>query len=106
LQAAETHWRLLRGRKVHEVAIRNRLRISNAAGLVSAALHGFAIVLVARSLVRAHYESGKLVEVLHRYRVESRPMHLIYVADRRPTPKVRTFINEVMKSFGPATSNK
>src|SRR3984957_11799350 len=32
LQAAETRWRLLRGGDVHEVAIRNRLRISNAAG--------------------------------------------------------------------------
>lgn len=100
LQAAETHWRLLRGRKVHEVAIRSRLRISNAAGLVTAALDGFGIVLVARSLVREHYQSGRLVEVLPDYSVQSRPLHLLY-ADRRTTPKVRTFIDEVMKTFGP-----
>jgi DNA-binding transcriptional LysR family regulator len=106
LHAAETRWRLLRGGQVHEVAIRNRLRISNAAGLVSAALNGFAIVLVTRSLVHEHYESGKLTEVLPHYRVESRPMHLLYVADRRPTPKVRTFIEEVMKTFGSPKTRK
>lgn len=101
LQTADTRWRLLRGGKVHEVAIRSRLRISSAAGLVNAALHGFAIALVARSLVRQYYESGQLIEVLSRYRVESRPMHLLYVADRQPTPKVRSFIDEVMRTFGP-----
>ena len=50
--------------------------------------------------MRKDLAAGRLVRVLPDYDGPSRPMHLIFAADRRPTSKLRHFIDAVMAEFG------
>jgi DNA-binding transcriptional LysR family regulator len=40
------------------------------------------------------------VRILPDYTLPSRPMHIVYLPDKRPTPKLRSFIDFVMDAFG------
>ena len=83
-----------------EVEIRSRLQVNNARALVTAAFEGFGIALVAEDMVREPLRDGRLVAVLPDYVAPSRPMHLIYLADRPQTPKLRSFIAACLAEFG------
>jgi DNA-binding transcriptional LysR family regulator len=52
-------------------------------------------------LLAEDIRSGRLVRVLPDYELPTRPMHLVYLPDRRPTPKLRTFIDFVLARLGP-----
>jgi DNA-binding transcriptional LysR family regulator len=52
-------------------------------------------------VVAADLRAGHLVRVLPDYDLPSLPMHLVYLPDRRPTPKLRTFIDFVLEHLGP-----
>ena len=67
---------------------------------MAAALEGFGIALLAVDLVREHLGTGRLVPVLPDFEAPSRPMHLIFLADRRQTPKLRSFIDAAVEEFG------
>ncbi len=94
-------WPFARDGRAVEVEIRSRLQVNNARALVTAAFEGFGIALVAEDMVREPLRDGRLVAVLPDYVAPSRPMHLIYLADRRQTPKLRSFIDATLAEFGP-----
>ena len=50
---------------------------------------------------REDIEQGRLVRVLADYDLPALPIHLVYLPDRRPTPKLRTFIDFVLERLGP-----
>ena len=93
-------WRFIRDGRTQAVDIRNHLRVNNATALLHAALDGFGIAFIAEDLARASLSSGRLVRVLPDYETPSRPMHLLFHPDRRRTPKLKTFIDEVVAQFG------
>ncbi|WP_029624078.1 LysR family transcriptional regulator [Sphingomonas sp. PAMC 26617] len=94
-------WRFIRDGRTHAVEISSRLRVNNAAALLQAALEGFGIAFIAEDLARASLSSGRLVRVLPDYDTPSRPMHLLFHPDRRQTPKLRSFVSEVVAEFKP-----
>ena len=47
-----------------------------------------------------HLASGSLVPLLPDYVAPSFPMHIVYLPDRRPTPKLRSFVDFVTSRFG------
>ena len=94
-------WRFARDGRTHAIDVRSRLRVNNATALLQAALDGFGIAFVAEDLARAYLSSGQLVRVLPNYKPPSRPMHLLFHPDRRQTPKLKCFIEEVIAQFGP-----
>ena len=98
-------WQFLKDGHTYSAPIRNRLRVSDAKALLPAALDGFGIVLVAEDLAREALADGRLVRVLHQYGPPSRPMHLVFLPDRRQTPKLRSFIDFIVEELGsePAT---
>lgn len=97
----ENEWIFVKDGQSYQVAHRrNRLQINNATGLLAAALEGFGIALLAVDLVREHLGTGRLVPVLPDFEAPSRPMHLIFLADRRQTPKLRSFIDAAVEEFG------
>lgn len=65
-----------------------------------AALQGTGIFLAATDLVQPELDAGRLVRVLPDWQGPSRPMHLIYAADRQRTAKVRRFVDEALQAFG------
>ena len=96
-----TGWRFVCEGRVHDVHVRGHLRINDTTALLSAALDGFGIVLIAADLARGALSAGRLVRVLPGFEAPSRPTHLLYLADRRQTPKLRSFIDTVVQEFGP-----
>ena len=92
-------WRFMKDGRAYDARIRNRLRLNDAKALLSAVLDGFGIVLIAEDLVREALSSGQLVKVLPDYGTPSRPMHLVFLADRRQTAKLRSFIDFAIKEF-------
>jgi DNA-binding transcriptional LysR family regulator len=68
--------------------------------LLSAALDGLGIMLQPMELVKESLDTGRLVELLPEYRVPARPLHILYAPDRRLTPKLRSFLDFAVASFG------
>ncbi len=55
--------------------------------------------MIAHDLARDALASGRLVTLLPDYVVPIRPMHLVYLGDRRQTPKLKSFIDAAIKTF-------
>lgn len=101
-QPENYHWRFEMGDSVYEPKVEGRLRVNDAKGLVSAAVQGFGIALLAHDHVHDMLMDGRLVQVLPSYRTATRPMHLLFHPDRRQTPKLKSFIEAVVAAFGEA----
>jgi len=55
-------------------------------------------------LVQPEIDAGRLVALLSEYRAPPRPFHILYAPNRRPTPKLRSFIDFAASAFGPKGS--
>jgi DNA-binding transcriptional LysR family regulator len=82
------------------ISIKGRLQINNGAGLLSAALKGIGIIMQPESLVADDIAAKRLVRILPNHEPAPRAMHVIYHADRRPTPKLKSFVDFVLERFG------
>ena len=67
---------------------------------MAAAIDGYGVVMGPEDVLRDTLISGQLVSILTDFAAPSRPMHLLYVADRRQTPKLRNFIDRALQAFG------
>lgn len=83
-----------------DVPITSRLTINQGDPLLAAAVAGLGVVLQPLELVRDALRSGTLVSLLERYEVPASPMHVLYTADRRMTPKLRSFLDFCVGAFG------
>lgn len=97
----EREWQLTRDERVYRIKTGGRLRVNDGAALLSAALSGQGIVLAPEVLVEEALQDGRLVRVLPDYQGPSRPLHLLFNANRQKTARLRTFIEAACKAFGP-----
>lgn len=81
------------------IAVEGRLRCNNWKALQQAAIDGFGITQGPESILSADIKAGRLVRILSDFESASRPMHLVYPADRKPTTKLRSFIDAVLDEF-------
>ncbi len=77
-----------------------RLRSNNALALRAAALQGVGLILQPEVVLADDVAAGRLVPVLRKFVPPPRPMNLLYPRDRRPTSKMTTFIDFVLRRFG------
>ncbi len=84
----------------HSVRVRGRVSVNSGQALRTAALEGLGLILQPEGLLRDDIAAGRLVRVLPGYDPPSRPMHILFAPDRRPTPKLRSFIDAVVEAFG------
>lgn len=84
----------------HRIKVRSRLTVNTGPALRAAALEGFGITLQAEEMLREDLAAGRLVQVLPDYAGPSHPMHILFPASRRPTPKLRSFVDFVVEVFG------
>ena len=82
------------------VQVKGRLMSDSGEAIVSAGLCGAGIMLQPSELVTPYLQSGQLVEILPEYKAPTRPMHLVHTPDRRMTPKLRSFVDFIVASFG------
>jgi DNA-binding transcriptional LysR family regulator len=93
-------WRLRKAEQTESVRVKGQLLANNGQALRMAALEGLGIILQPEVLVREDVTSGRLIRLLTDYEPPPRPMSLVYVADRRPTPKLKSFIEFIVETFG------
>ena len=93
-------WEFKSAQGTHRVRLKSRLSINNGQALRAAAVEGAGIVLQPRDMLQEDLAAGRLVELLPGFESPSLPMHLLYAPDRRPTPKLRSFIDFVVETFG------
>ncbi|SDH35574.1 LysR family transcriptional regulator [Paraburkholderia phenazinium] len=93
-------WEFVSAQGVHTVRVTSRFSINNGQGLRSAALAGLGIIQQPREMLNDDLASGRLVQVLPAYEAPARPMYLLFAQDRRPTPKLRSFVDFVVAAFG------
>lgn len=82
------------------VAVSGKLMVDSGEALLMAARAGMGLLLQPGELVEDDLRAGRLVELLPDFPVPTRPFHMLYAPDRRMTPKLRSFIDFAIASFG------
>jgi DNA-binding transcriptional LysR family regulator len=95
-----THWTLDGPGGRVTVPVSGRFMANNGEAMLAIATAGMGIMLQPLELVRPELENGRLVRVLPAYSAPVRPMHILYAPDRRLTPKLRSFIDFTVATFG------
>lgn len=95
-----THWTLDGPEGAVTVPVSGRFMANHGEAMRALAIAGMGIMLQPLELVQADLDAGRLVTVLPAYRAPARPMHLLYAPDRRLTPKLRSFIDFAVATFG------
>jgi DNA-binding transcriptional LysR family regulator len=93
-------WNLYGPQGRETVAVSGRLQANNGQALRMAALSGLGIIMQPEVLLAEDLDAGRLVRLLPEHQPLSRPVHLVYMPDRRLTPKLRSFIDFVVARFG------
>jgi DNA-binding transcriptional LysR family regulator len=93
-------WPFARHGKSEEVLANGRIRSNDWKVLLNTAIAGFGVTLGPESVLVDEIEAGRLIRVLPGYEGPVRPMHVVYPAGRRPTAKVRSFVEAVVEEFG------
>lgn len=75
---------------------------NDGTALRAAALRGAGLLLQPEVLVADDLAAGRLVRVLEDYVPAGRPVHLLYRQDRRPLPKLTSFVDYLLAHAGDA----
>jgi DNA-binding transcriptional LysR family regulator len=82
------------------VEVKSRLQINNAFAIRSAALAGAGIIMQRRELLADDIAEGRLKILLPDYKLPPRPRHVVWLQNRRMTPKLRVFLDYIIKLYG------
>ncbi|MEG2803883.1 LysR substrate-binding domain-containing protein [Stenotrophomonas sp.] len=93
-------WRL-RGHPGQDWSEHSRLLCNDGDGLRRAALAGAGLILQPAVLLAEDIAAGRLQPVLADYLPEPRPLHLVYLPDRRPRPKLSSFVDFLLGHLTP-----
>jgi len=87
------------GREI-PVAVKGSLRINNGIVLAEAAVAGHGILVTPSFYVAPLLRSGRLKQVLARYKVKEIGIHAVYPQRGHVPPKVRAFVDFLVQRFG------
>ncbi|MGE6334198.1 LysR family transcriptional regulator [Stenotrophomonas sp. NPDC077659] len=90
-------WQLANGEQVDWDA---RLASNDGYALREAAVAGAGLILQPTALLAADIAAGRLKPLLRDHVPAPRPMHLIYLPDRRPRPRLQCFVEYVLQHVG------
>jgi DNA-binding transcriptional LysR family regulator len=93
-------WQFTNAEGLHSVRVHSRLSINSAQALRAAALEGLGVTMQPECIVKEDLAAGRLERVLPAYEAPTRPISILFAPDRRPTPKLRSFIDFLAASFG------
>ena len=100
-QSPQAAWRMTGPEGEISVPIAGRLQVDSAQGLRRAALAGMGIVMLPEIMLTEDVDAGRLVPLLRKYTPPVRPLNLLYLRDRRMSPKLRSFVDFAVERFGP-----
>jgi len=93
-------WRLVGPAGEETVRITSQVLINNGEAMRQAALAGGGILMQWEMLVREDLKTRRLVRVLPRHQPPPRPAHVVVLPERKPSAKVRSFVEHVVKALG------
>jgi DNA-binding transcriptional LysR family regulator len=100
-----THWTFDGPEGRVTAPVGGRLMVDSGEALLVAARAGMGLLLQPAELVEPEIAAGTLVRVLPKYAAPARPLHLLYASDRQMTPKLRSFVDFAVASFGADNEN-
>ncbi|WP_117233805.1 LysR family transcriptional regulator [Vibrio maerlii] len=93
------HWRFKNQGRTHSLKVSGRMKCNSGITLLDAALSSLGLVQLPDYYVRAHIESGQLVEVLSQYKDDREGVWAVYPPNRNLSPKVRALIDFLAESL-------
>ena len=96
-------WSFERAGVVETVRVSGRLRVNDGRSLIACAIAGHGIVLQDAEILRRHIATGELEPLLPAYAGPLREMHVVYPPGRQVSPKLRSFVDAMVESFGSGT---
>jgi DNA-binding transcriptional LysR family regulator len=87
---------------VRTVSLPATVSVNGAESLVAAARLGLGLIQVPRYHLEADFARGTLVPVLAAFRPTPTPVSLLYPRNRQLSPRVRVFIDWLVRAFGAA----
>jgi LysR family transcriptional regulator, regulator for bpeEF and oprC len=90
-------WQFQRDRRRLSVPVRGNLRLDHAEAMVEAALAGTALIQMSSYVTAPAIARGQLQPVLTAYQVESPPIWAVYPQNSNPTPRLRAFVDFMVK---------
>lgn len=96
-------WRFERAGRSTRVKVRGRLRANNSEALLTAALAGHGVALLADWLVDPHVSSGALEVLLEGYGLPPAPIYALTAPGRAMHPRARAFVEAFSEQMRPAT---
>jgi DNA-binding transcriptional LysR family regulator len=85
--------------RVREITIPATISVNAAESLHAAARCGLGIIQVPRYHIERYLASGELVQILKDYPLTETPVSLLYPRNRQLSPRVRVFIDWLVKIF-------
>ncbi|MCE7027263.1 LysR family transcriptional regulator [Jiella sp. CBK1P-4] len=92
-------WTFGRDGEVEDVRVGGRLRMNDTRAMLHAAEAGAGIVMGPEMLIQPLLNEKRLERLLPGWDAPSWPMHVLYAPDRRPTAKLRTFLDMLVEAF-------
>lgn len=93
-------WRFSRGEETVHVPVNGPFHCNSGQALLGAALAGIGVVVQADVLLAPSVASGALVELLPRWQLPVRTVHIVRRRETRPTAKLRSFVDFVVERLG------
>ncbi|HTO62901.1 MAG TPA: LysR family transcriptional regulator [Bradyrhizobium sp.] len=94
-------WRFFENGQTRSVAINGRFAATNAEALRDATLAGYGIARLATFLISDDLRAGRLVPILGHVDADGPPIRAAYPSSRHLSPKVRSFIDELLEAWRP-----
>jgi DNA-binding transcriptional LysR family regulator len=85
--------------KVREITLPMTLTVSAAESYYAACLRGMGLIQIPRYHAESTLTSGEIVEVLPTFKPPSTPVSVLYPRDRQQSPRVRVFVDWLVKIF-------
>lgn len=95
-----THWTLDGPEGRVTIPVSGRFMANHGEAMLAMAKAAMGVMLQPLELVQGELAAGRLARVLPEYSAPTRPMHILYAPDRRLTPKLRSFIDFAVGTFG------
>lgn len=96
-----TDWRFSVDGHIRTVAVNGRFSSTNAEALRDATLAGYGIARLATFLISDHLRSRRLQPILDPYSTDGSDVRAVYPSSRHLSPKVRSFIDELLAAWRP-----
>ena len=94
-------WRFSIDGHIRTVAVNGRFSATNAEALRDATLAGYGIARLATFLISDDLRSARLVPILNEYSADGPAVRAVYPSSRHLSPKVRSFIDELLTAWRP-----